>query len=242
MSKDSFAQSVVAEVREAYNAIADHFADTRSRQWEEVQFLIEHYVRPGESLLDIGCGGGRVADICAQSKVQYVGVDLSEKMVERSKKEFPGREFHIADMQVLPFADGAFDHVIAVASFHHLPDIESRLKALSEMARVVKPGGMILLLNWNLLQPRFWSLRLGSVAARFNGKKQYGWRDVLVPWKNQRREVQAERYYHAFTKHEMKQLVRRVPEIKLVNQYYELHGLHVPRRRGQNLVTIIKNI
>jgi ubiquinone/menaquinone biosynthesis C-methylase UbiE len=240
MSKDVFAQSVVAEVRDAYNAIADHFADTRSRQWEEVRFLIEHAVRPGEKLLDIGCGGGRVAEICDDCKVEYVGVDLSEQMIERSKKEFPGKEFHVADMQSLPFEDAKFDHSIAVASFHHLPDDATRLRALSEMARVVKPGGTIMLLNWNLLQPRFWPLRWNSVKAWLFGKKQYGWRDVLVPWKNQKREVLAERYYHAFTKREFRQLVNRIPTISLLEQYYELRGLHVPRRRGQNLVTIIR--
>ncbi len=240
MSKDAFAQSVVAEVRDAYNAIADHFADTRSRQWEEVRFLIEHTVRPGEKLLDIGCGGGRVAEICDDCKVEYVGVDLSEQMIERSKKEFPGKEFHLADMQFLPFEDGSVDHIIAVASFHHLPDEATRLRALSEMARVVNPGGTIMLLNWNLLQPRFWPLRWNSVKARLSGKRQYGWRDVLVPWKNPQREVLAERYYHAFTKRELRQLVKRIPAISLLGQYYELRGLHVPRRRGQNLVTMIR--
>lgn len=232
---------VIAQVQYAYDGIAGHFSQTRQHQWEEVEYLIEHTVQPHQTLLDIGCGNGRVAQIAKKIKANYIGIDLSSEMITLARQHAPWGEFFVSDMQHLPLADQAVSHIIGVASFHHLPDTISRLQALQEMNRVLQSGGNIMLLNWNLFQPRFWKLRLRSLAMRlFYGKKELGLYDVLVPWRDAKRNIQAERYYHAFSKREIRRLVAMVPGLAIVDQHYEKNGMHVSQRHGYNLVTIIE--
>jgi ubiquinone/menaquinone biosynthesis C-methylase UbiE len=238
-NSQSFREEIIDGVRHAYDTIADHFSATRQFQWEEVEFLVEQYVKPGETLLDIGCGNGRVAQIAERIKAQYVGIDISPRMVELTKKQHPWATAEVADMRKIPLADESVDDVIAVASFHHLPDRTSRIQALQEMARVVKPGGYVMLLNWNLLRWSMLTRRLYSVWLQVShGRREYGWRDVHVPWKDGNRTHLADRYYHAFSKKEVRRLGAHARGLRLVDDYYELRGLHVPRRRGANLVTI----
>jgi len=68
-------------------------------------------------------------------------VDLSPGMIERAEATHPAVEFALADAQALPFPDATFDVVTARHMLYHVPDIG---KALSEMRRVLKPGGYFL--------------------------------------------------------------------------------------------------
>ncbi|RLC65579.1 MAG: hypothetical protein DRI48_06545 [Chloroflexi bacterium] len=98
-------------------------------------------------VLDVGCGAGATTGYLAKKYgCRVVGVDLRESMValstERAQREgVEGRaEFRVADAQELPFDDATFDVVLceSVASF-----IEDKQRVVSELARVVKPGGYV---------------------------------------------------------------------------------------------------
>lgn len=109
---------------------------------------------PGDRLLDIGCGTGGQA-IAAWRKVQpggsVVGVDVSEPMLAaaRRKARRAGLDlsFRHADAAELPFADGSFDVVTVSTVLHMVPDAMHRL-CLSEAARVLRPGGRLLLIDY----------------------------------------------------------------------------------------------
>jgi len=101
--------------------------------------------------LDIGCGTGistfELAKKCSR-KGQFYGVDLSQQMIERAKKTatsfcFENCLFSQGDAEELDFSDSTFDLVTSCYTYHFLPD---KLKALSEMYRVLKPGGTLALL------------------------------------------------------------------------------------------------
>lgn len=98
-------------------------------------------------VLDVGCGVGATACFIAKKYgCRVVGVDISEKMVERSRerahreKVVDRVEFRVADAQDLPFEDNLFDAVIteSVTAFP-----EDKQKAVNEYARVTKPGGYV---------------------------------------------------------------------------------------------------
>ncbi len=99
------------------------------------------------TILDVGCGVGATACFIA-SKVgcRVVGVDILEKMVERSRERAARQklthrvEFRVADAQNLPFEDNLFDAVLteSVTAFP-----EDKQKAVNEYARVTKPGGYV---------------------------------------------------------------------------------------------------
>lgn len=99
-----------------------------------------------ENMLDVGCGPGTfLARLAAAGhRGQLVGLDFSEGMVAQASRDFPGIRFRQGDAQQLPFADQTFDVVTARHMLYHVPD--PRL-ALSEMRRVLKPGGTLLVVT-----------------------------------------------------------------------------------------------
>lgn len=110
--------------------------------------LIERVgIAPGHRVLDLGCGPGDGAARIAALGGVPVGLDYSEGMVRRARSEpsLRGRLLR-GDAGHLPFADGSFDVVVCTNSFHHYP---AHVTALREMRRVLKPGGVL-----GLVDPR----------------------------------------------------------------------------------------
>lgn len=102
-------------------------------------------------LLDVGCGTGNILYRLVNGKRELYGIDLSENMVEESKKRM-GRDAHIkvADAEHIPYADNTFDTLVCNASFHHYPHPE---EVLREMKRVLKNGGKLLIGEGYVIQP-----------------------------------------------------------------------------------------
>jgi arsenite methyltransferase len=115
---------------------------------EATEALIELcHIGQGSYVLDVGCGAGVTPCFIARKYgCRVVGVDINERMVERSneraqrEKVAGGVEFRVADAQDLPFEDALFDAVFteSVTSFP-----EDKQKAVNEYARVTKPGGYV---------------------------------------------------------------------------------------------------
>jgi ubiquinone/menaquinone biosynthesis C-methylase UbiE len=103
------------------------------------------------ALLDIGCGTGRFLRMVKDNwpMMAATGVDLSQPYLERARAHL--RRHAIVDLreaaaEALPFDNGAFDIVASTFVLHELP-ATVRAKALAEMARVVKPGGLVVILE-----------------------------------------------------------------------------------------------
>ena len=101
----------------------------------------------GMSLLDCGCGPGPLTMGLAEAvdPGRAVGIDIEPTMVEWAKRAaadrgISGVEFRVADVYDLPFVDGEFDVVFSSAVIEHLSD---PVRALAEMRRVTKPGGIV---------------------------------------------------------------------------------------------------
>jgi ubiquinone/menaquinone biosynthesis C-methylase UbiE len=161
------------------------------------------------SLLNIGCGHG--PDFLAfRDNFQLTGADFSSEMIRLALRYARKFEFQVnlqvADARRLPFADASFDYAIAVATYHHLKGTEDRLAALTELRRVLKPGGEAFITVWNRCQPRFW----------FKGG------EVAVPWKAKGRIIQ--RYYYLFSYWSIERLVRqagfRVLSLRAESQFH----------------------
>jgi ubiquinone/menaquinone biosynthesis C-methylase UbiE len=95
-------------------------------------------------ILDAGCGPGRDAQIFAEKGFKVVGIDLAEKMIEFAKKLVPKAEFKVMDFRKLDFEDNSFDAIWFSAALLNVKK-EDAAKTLSEMHRVLKPGGLMFL-------------------------------------------------------------------------------------------------
>ncbi len=106
--------------------------------------------RPGETLLDVGCGTGYFSRRFTQeAALNVTGIDIAEAALTFARDKFahdksPHIDFGRADATRLPFADGAFDHVVAVTS---LCFVAEQARALREMARVARRRVALGLLN-----------------------------------------------------------------------------------------------
>jgi ubiquinone biosynthesis O-methyltransferase len=104
-----------------------------------------------EVILDAGCGNARDLIQLAPHGCKCVGIDFSPNMIEEAKKELATRniqrvEVEVGDLTNLRFSDQTFDKVFASEVLEHVPDYR---KAVSEMARVLKPGGTLVVTTPN---------------------------------------------------------------------------------------------
>jgi SAM-dependent methyltransferase len=100
---------------------------------------------PGARWLEVACGAGMIARELSERVGSVHGVDLTPAMVERGRAEASSAglenvEFSLGDATALEFDAASFDGAITRFSFHHIPAPQ---RALEEMARVVRPGGWV---------------------------------------------------------------------------------------------------
>jgi len=119
-------------------------------------------LRGARSILDVGSGAGQIASHLlkyADENTKVTCTDLSHPMLRRARTRLKSAipEFVAADLAQLPFADGSFDCVTCGYVLEHLPDPQP---GLAEMARVLKPGGRLLLLTTEDSFSGAWTSRL----------------------------------------------------------------------------------
>jgi ubiquinone/menaquinone biosynthesis C-methylase UbiE len=125
-------------------------------------------LQPGDIVLDVGCGTGTLA-LEAQRTVGHggrvYGIDPGEEQIARARAKAARRrlavEFRVGVIEQLPFPDATFDVVCSTLMMHHLPGSLKR-QGLAEIARVLKPGGHLVIADFKRKQDR------AGRAARFH--------------------------------------------------------------------------
>lgn len=246
--KKEIAKKILEETKRNFNKIAEEFSETRFEIWPIIKVFTD-YIKKGDKILDIGCGNGRLYRLFQEKQIniEYVGIDNSQKLIEIAKKNF---QFSISESQIsrpqfimanalnLPFKDNEFDKVFMIAVLPHLPLREWQKKVLENTYRVLKKDGYLFITCWNLWQPKlFWR----NFINRIKNQKLYqglGWRDFFIPWHLQSGEI-IWRFYHAFTKKELKKLLGKTG-FKVEKIYYEDKGQKSNWLKGFNLVVVAK--
>ena len=195
-----------------YDLIAKKFSETRKHFWRSLEFM-KDYVRDGDKVLDFGCGNGRLIELFRNKNIQYVGVDVSQKLIERAKKRYSEQTesfLKISPTKVsLPFNAENFNSVYAIAVFHHLPGKQRRLNVTKELYRVTKREGWVIVTVWNLWQSRYRSKIFRNWLRKIIGKSELDWNDCQITFTDNEGEV-FERYHHAFTERELEKLFKKV--------------------------------
>ncbi len=191
------------EIQRIYDEIAEKFNHTRGKPWPEVELVEE------APILDLGCGNGRHSAYLEKKGFEVICADISLGMLKVAARRFRGERVQCNAVN-LPFRDESFSTVLYVATLHHLPSKELRLRSLKETRRVLKEGGKLIVSAWALFQPRFFK-KLPLILLNPVRRREFG--DLYVPWRT--REKLYHRYYHLFTKKELIDLIREAgfPEI-----------------------------
>ncbi len=124
-------------------AWARHWGTFTSPAWEPL--LTASGVVRGTRVLDVGCGTGELLARLVRDGAVATGVDPSPPMAARARADNPGVPVADGDAEHLPFADDAFDVVLALNVVHLADDTAA---ALAEISRVLAPGGRVGLASW----------------------------------------------------------------------------------------------
>ena len=153
------------------------------------------------NLLECGCGGHpkkQLIDLCAR----YTGVDFSETGLQMARSSFADVEiphqFQRADVCALPFENGAFDALYCAHLIYHIADPVAQDAAIGEFLRVVRPGGVIVLIAVNP-RPLAFPIRLvrrlaadaplaGSILNRLRSRPPLPYKPMPIGWMRQRLE------------------------------------------------------
>ena len=215
-------------VKSAYDKIGSHFDKLRPPSWDFVKDWLKNNSSISSKLLIAGCGGGRHVRLASELGYAVTGLDISEVMIEAASRSVSGiksrsePDWIVSDICEIPRKESTFDNTLAVAILHHLPPKLSKL-ALSELARVMKPGGRLLLSCWG---PEIGQIRKGTNAELGSKEDPDGVGDVwIVPWTLENGDI-VDRWYHLPTLE------------KRLEQWSFLEGLKLEREYtdGQNQV------
>ena len=149
--------------------------------WDELLGSLS--LKGDEQVLDVGCGRGAVLLLAAQrlSSGKATGIDLwqvqdqSGNALAATQRNAAAEgvsekiELHTGDMRKLPFGDGSFDVIVSSLAIHNVPDAAGRAEAVKEIARVLKPGGRVLLADFKFVADYAKTLRdagLSEVQTR----------------------------------------------------------------------------
>ena len=213
-------------VYEVYDKISSHFSETRYKPWPQVaEFL--NSLEKDSYVLDIGCGNGKYLSV--NENLKMFGTDRSGNLLSIAKEKNENSQFFVADSLKLPIRTESFDAAISIAVIHHFSNELLRIKALKEIIRIVKKGGLILVYVWAMEQK----------------EKKFTEQDNFVPWHLQNKyenksKVETlkngpnimedkkidctvyQRYYHVFYKGELEDIINKTgDEVEIIKSYFD---------------------
>lgn len=134
-------------VHHVYDAIAPHFSSTRFAKWPKVAAFLNS-LAAGSVIFDAGCGNGKYLGL--NPNCFYIGCDISSPLIQICAER--GHEVMVADAVNLPYRSEFGDAAISIAVLHHLSTENRRRKAIEELIRVVRKGGLVLITVWAVEQ------------------------------------------------------------------------------------------
>jgi SAM-dependent methyltransferase len=124
-------------------------------------------IAPGAHVLDVACGTGNTAIPLARGGARVTGVDIATNLLEQARERAAAEgldiTFHEGDAEQLPYPDATFDAVVTMFGAMFAPRHEM---VATELARVLKPGGLLAMANWT---PGGFTGQMFRVTARYAG-------------------------------------------------------------------------
>lgn len=182
------------EIQEVYNKISNEFDHSRFSVWKGVREFLDS-INSNTFNGDIGCGNGK--NMLYRKDVNFEGIDISSEFIKICTNK--GLKVSEDDILNLKFSNNYFDNVICIAVIHHLKTIEERVKAISELLRIVKNNGKILIYVWAMEQPE-------------DSKRKFTKSDEMVPFKTIDGKIY-ERFYHIYKESELEHEINLVKDI-----------------------------
>jgi ubiquinone/menaquinone biosynthesis C-methylase UbiE len=150
-SQDSTDQAKLQQIQHQFGAAAASYVTSKVHaQGKDLQWLTSTITFTGtERVLDVATGSGHTAFALAPHVAEVVALDLTNTMLavaqqEATTRNIPNISFLLGDAQAIPLADKSFDILTCRLAAHHFPNVQ---QASAEFARMLKPGGTLLVID-----------------------------------------------------------------------------------------------
>lgn len=144
-SKRRHVRQLFATIADRYDLITAVLSYGQDAKWKR-QLVTIADVRKGERALDLAAGTGDIAFAVAARGAKTIGLDITHRMLQLAKNKSDAVTFITGDMTHLPFSRSSFTLVTTGYGLRNVPDLNT---AIDEIARVLKPGGRLLSLDFN---------------------------------------------------------------------------------------------
>lgn len=148
-SKSRYVRRLFSTIADRYDVITVVLSYGQDRRWKQRLAALSG-AGPATRVLDLACGTGDIAFELARRGARVVGLDITHRMIELARAKVsstgPSVAFLTGDMMAIPFPDEQFDVVTTGYGIRNVPQMAP---AIAEIRRVLRPGGMLLSLDFN---------------------------------------------------------------------------------------------
>ncbi|MFX0028126.1 MAG: class I SAM-dependent methyltransferase [Candidatus Hermodarchaeota archaeon] len=225
-----------------YNQIAKDYHSKRRKPWRPLEFFISYLEKKKYNFsgvcLDLGCANGRNFKILGSHPKKLVGIDVSLEFLKiaqndlrnsssYSKVESALIQLILADIRYLPIRNESIHNIYSIATIHHIKHKSDRKDLIEQINKILKERGNFIITVWRKWQKEYKSYFLiDGLKRRFNlnykeqqemaGLNEFG--DKFIPWTLSREKKTYNRFYHFFSKHEVKKLLKifEIKEFKIM--------------------------
>jgi ubiquinone/menaquinone biosynthesis C-methylase UbiE len=204
-----------------FDPIASEWQQVRNQPWKILtdiltpwieKWILTHFSlqkeqqKGGFLLIDIGAGSGRHTSFFQHYSRFVVDVDISREMLVINQQSSIKIQ---AAAEFLPFRENKADLISSIATIHHISSQEKRIQTISEINRVLRVKGFVVLTVWRFYQPKFLKQYIEQMHKASFQKTSYEIGDVDVPWHSiTNPEKIYHRFYHLYRAAEFSSTVR----------------------------------
>lgn len=216
--------NIQSSLRDFYDAQAEKYYHTRNKHRADANIFLDEIKNSGKktiSILEFGCGSGRLLAHLAQTKwikINYVGVDISKNLLSFAKKQISGKSAP-KNINATFVCDNiahylkwlkqeSFDFVIGVASFQHIATSKERFFVVKNIYRILKYDGKLIMTNRSFSRwfiKKFQKDFLHAIRKYIISLGKHERNSIMVPWKNDK--TIDKRFYHIYTLAELRKIV-----------------------------------
>lgn len=169
-----------------YTSESDEFFESGRREVDAFLALAEVSLGPDHTVVEIGCGAGRMTRRLAELAGTVIATDISAEMLVRAERNVAESSVEFVELSGagdLPFADASASAVFSYITMQHVPTVVAQLAYVASSLRIVAPGGWVLMqFRRNGIVPRLLDW-VGHVGHRLRGRRTLdrAWRGIRVP-------------------------------------------------------------
>jgi len=216
-----------------YDKIAKDYHLKRLQPWKPLEIFLNNlngsdYHFKG-ICMDLGCANGRNFKILKNPNNKVIGVDNSVEFLKIARKNLKNpKEWNkiksgnidliLGDISFLPIRDDTIENFFSIASIHHIKNSSRRKDAVFQLFKLLNQNGFLLITVWRKWQIKykkhFYRIRLKRLFNPFYlrrekklGVGEFG--DIYVPWTVSSEGLTVIRFYHLFSKREIKKLIEK---------------------------------